>query len=141
MSLTDQSPLGASPEQMLYASILNKGMLAGMAILLITFGLYVFGILEPYVPVEELPQYWHLSVDEYLKALDMPAGWGWLSMLGFGDVINFVGVAFLAGVTIICYAAIVPTLMKNKDTIYAVIAILEVIVLTAAATGLVAGGH
>ena len=39
------------------------------------------------------------------------------------------------------YAAIVPTLLKNKDVVYAIIAVLEVIILGAAASGLLAVGH
>ena len=69
-------------------------------------------------------------------------GWAWVGMLGYGDFINFIGIAFLAGVSIICYIAIIPTLLKSGDRIYAIIAILEVIVLTAAAAGIFgSGGH
>jgi hypothetical protein len=50
-------------------------------------------------------------------------------------------VAILAGVTIICYAAIVPTLLKNNDKVYAILAVLEVIILSAAASGILAVGH
>ena len=62
-------------------------------------------------------------------------------MLQYGDFINFIGVAILAGVTIICYLAIVPILLQNKETIFAVIAILEVLVLVFAASGIVTVGH
>jgi hypothetical protein len=62
-------------------------------------------------------------------------------MLRYGDFINFIGIAILAGVTIMCYAAIVPTLLRNKDTVYAIIAVLEVIILGAAASGILAAGH
>jgi hypothetical protein len=45
-------------------------------------------------------------------------------------------------VTILCYAAIVPTLLKNKDRVYAILALLEVIILSVAASGILgAGGH
>lgn len=131
---------GPSDEQVLYANILNKGMLLGLLILIVTFALYVFGIVTPFVPVEKLSAYWHLNVHDYLTALNLPDGWGWVSMLKYGDFLNFIGVALLAGVSIFCYAAIVPTLLRQGDKIYAVLAVLEVIVLLAAATGLVGGG-
>lgn len=138
----DDTTIGPSPEQLLYANILNKGMLLGLLILLITFSLYVFGIVSPYVPLDKLSNYWNMPVNDYLHALDIPTGWGWLSMLGYSDFLNFIGIAFLAGVSIICYIAIIPSLIKSGDKIYAVIAILEVIVLTAAATGIFgSGGH
>lgn len=136
------SKLGPSPEQLLYANILNKGMLFGLGLLLVTFALYVFNIVTPYVAVDKLSNYWHLNVHDYLTELQIPTGWGWVGMLGYGDFLNFIGVALLAGVSIVCYIAIIPTLLRNDDKIYAVISILEVIVLTAAATGLIsAGGH
>ena len=140
--MSQDTKLGPSPEQLLYANILNKGMLLGLVILLITFALYVFGIIKPFVPLDQLSQYWGLGVSDYLHELNIPTGWAWLGLLGYSDFLNFIGIAFLAGISIICYIAIVPTLLKNGDTIYAVLAILEVIVLTAAATGIFgSGGH
>jgi len=133
---------GPSPEQLLYANILNKGMLAGLLVLLITFALYVFGLVTPYVPLDQLANYWGLGVEDYLHQLDIPAGWAWVGLLGYSDFLNFVGIAFLAGVSIICYIAIIPTLIRSGDTIFIVLAILEVVVLTAAATGVFGtGGH
>jgi hypothetical protein len=131
----------ATEEQLLYARILDKGMKIGLAILVVTFGLYVFGILQPHVPVNDLPKYWSMSVHEYLEATDLGTGWSWLGNLGEGDLLNFVGIAFLAGVTIICYLAIVPSLMRKKDTPYVVLALVEVAVLVLAASGILKAGH
>jgi len=133
--------LKATPEQLLYARILEKGMYLGLLILLITYALYVFGIMDPYIPLDKLSNYWSLSVHDYLEHTGIKAGWAWLGMLNYGDFINFIGVALLAGVTIMCYAAIVPTLLKSKDTAYAVLAVIEVIILSAAASGILAVGH
>jgi hypothetical protein len=133
--------LKATPEQILYAKILEKGMYFGLLILFITYALYVFGVLHPYIPLEKLSGYWSMNVHEYLEHTGIKPGWTWLGMLKYGDFLNFIGVVILSGVTIICYAAIVPTLLKNKDIIYTVIAVLEVIILGAAASGLLAVGH
>ena len=134
--------LKATPEQLLYAKILEKGMYFGLLILLITFGLYTLGIMEPYIPLDKISQYWSMNVNDYLKQADIHAGWSWVGMLKYGDFVNFIGIAMLAGVTMICYAAIVPTLLKNNDMVYAVIAVLEVLVLALAASGILAtGGH
>jgi hypothetical protein len=133
--------LKATPEQLLYAKILEWGMYFGLLILFITFGLYTFGILDPYIPLDNISKYWSYNVNDYLEHAEIKAGWAWLGMVKYGDFINFIGIAILAGVTIICYAAIVPTLLKNKDTVYAIIAVLEVIVLSAAASGILAVGH
>jgi len=133
--------LKATPEQLLYAGILEKGMYLGLLILFITYALYVFGIMDPYIPLDKISDYWSMNVHDYLEHAEIKNGWAWLGMLKYGDFINFIGIALLAGVTIICYAAIVPTLLKSKDTVYAIIAIIEVIILSAAASGILAVGH
>ena len=142
MEKTSDTSLKATPEQLMYAGILEKGMYIGLLILFITFAIYVFGIMKPYIPKGEVSQYWGLNVHEYLETAQIQDGWAWLGMLRYGDFINFIGVAILAGVTIFCYLAIVPTLLKNGDKVYAVLALLEAIILAAAASGLIAaGGH
>jgi hypothetical protein len=133
--------LEATPEQLLYARILEIGMYIGLLILFITFGLYTFGILDPYIPLDKISNYWSMNVHDYLKHAEIKAGWAWLGMIKYGDFINFIGVAILAGVTFICYASIVPTLLKNNDKVYAILAVLEVIILSAAASGILAVGH
>ncbi len=134
--------LEATPEQILYAKVLEKGMYIGLIILLITFGLYAFGVMDPYIPLNKLSNYWSMNVNDYLHHANIKAGWAWVGMLKYGDFVNFIGIAILAGITILCYAAIVPTLLKNKDRAYAILAILEVIILTVAASGILgAGGH
>ena len=141
MSAKQEPMLEATPEQLLYARILEIGMYIGLLILFITFGLYTFGILDPYIPLDKISNYWSYSVHEYLEHANIKAGWTWLGMLKYGDFINFIGVAILAGVTIICYAAIVPTLLKSNDKVYAILAVLEVVILSAAASGILAVGH
>ena len=133
--------LEATPEQLLYARILEMGMYFGLLVLFVTFGLYAFGIVDPYIPLDKISNYWSMNVNDYLEHAEIKAGWAWLGMLKYGDFINFIGVAILAGVTIICYAAIVPTLLKNNDKVYAILAVLEVIILSAAASGILAVGH
>jgi len=134
--------LKATPEQILYAKILEIGMYFGLLILFITFGLYAFGVMDPYIPLDKISNYWSMNVNDYLHHANIKAGWAWVGMLRYGDFINFIGIAMLAGVTILCYAAIVPTLLKSNDKVYAALAILEVIILTVAASGILgAGGH
>ncbi|NIR17565.1 MAG: hypothetical protein GWN86_28115, partial [Desulfobacterales bacterium] len=129
-------------EQVLYANILNKGMLIGLIGLVVTFILYGAGVLEPKIPLEEVQNYWVMPVSDYLEQSGIHAGWAWLGNLGYGDMLNFVPIAFLAGLTIVCYLAIVPGLLRKKDTTYVVLAIIEVLVLCVAASGILgSGGH
>lgn len=136
-------------EQMLYAKVLGIGMSIGLLTLFITFGLYLSGLLAPAVPHEQVSNYWELGVHEYLEAVNHdhlhlehpPTGWAWLTLVGKSDFLNFIGIAILGGITIICYLAIVPTLIRKKDHAYVTMALLEILVLTLAASGILAVGH
>ena len=132
----------ATEEQLLYANILNKGMLVGLLGLVVTFIIYGAGILEPKIPLEQVQNYWVMPVNDYLQLSGIHAGWAWLGNLGYGDMLNFLPIAFLSLLTIICYLAILPGLMRKKDTAYVVLVIVEVLVLTFAASGILgSGGH
>ncbi|MFA4828296.1 MAG: hypothetical protein WC855_11955 [Thermodesulfovibrionales bacterium] len=140
----------ASEEQLAYAGVLNIGMWIGLALLVITFILYISGVLPSYVPIEklsEIPQgsnvpYWGMRAHEFNQAFNVPTGWGWTSLVAKGDYLNFVGIAMLGGLSILCYLVILPILIRKKDTAYVVIAIFEVLVLALAASGILkAGGH
>lgn len=140
----DEQPdatLEPTPEQVLYAGVLAKGMYVGLACLFVTFALYVFGFMGPCIPLDELPREWTKNVDEYLAGAGIEAGWSWVGMLRYGDFVNFLGIAILAGVTVLSYLVIIPLLIKSRDLIYAVLAAIEVLVLVAAASGIIAGGH
>ncbi|MHC4672923.1 MAG: hypothetical protein ACYTBZ_10605 [Planctomycetota bacterium] len=140
----DENPddsLEPSPEQIRYAGFLEKGMYVGLACLFVTFALYVSGIMQPYIPLEKLPNHWTKNVHDYLNEAEIEAGWSWVYMLGCGDFINFVGITILAGVTVLCYLMIIPVLLRSRDFIYVVLSLLEVVVLTAAASGIIAVGH
>jgi hypothetical protein len=129
-------------EQLAYAKLLDQGMKVGIVLLVITFAVYVFRILPAHVPVDDLPKYWGMPVKEYLAATGIHTGWSWLGMLGKGDFLNFLGIAFLSGITILCYLAVIPIFLRKKDTIYVILAILEVLVLVLAASGVLkSGGH
>ncbi len=158
--MTEQN-IQATEEQVLYANILEKGMYIGLLLMFITFALYVFGIMKPAVPLDKISEYWNMPVAshaatdgheavvgyldkvnaDYLNMERPPTGWAWLKLVGKGDFLNFIPIAILSGVTIICYAAIVPGLFRRGDTAYGVIAILEVLILALAASGLLTVGH
>ena len=140
----------ASEEQLAYAGVLNIGMWIGLFLLVVTFIVYISGVLPSYVPIEKLSeipqgsnvQYWGMRAHEFNQAFNVPTGWGWTALVGKGDYLNFVGIAMLGGLSILCYLVILPILIKKKDRAYAVIAIVEVLVLALAASGILkAGGH
>lgn len=129
-----------SPEQIKYANMLFYGAWASLAIMLVTYLVYVFGILTPHVPLQELIKLWRTPVHNYLEVGQVPQGWGWVSLVGSGDFLNFVGIAILAGMTIICFVPLIPAYLKQKQPVFAAIAAAEVLVLLLAASGIVSGG-
>lgn len=116
-------------EQDIYARWLEIGVGIAFALLVASFAAYVAGLLDPLVPIAELVRFWNLPVDRYVAASGAPTGWGWLEMLGKGDYLNFVGIALLASITIVCYARIVPALPR----LHAALALIQIAVLLAAA--------
>jgi hypothetical protein len=141
MANNPNSVSGVQEVQVFYAKVLEVGMYIGLLTLLVTFALYIFGAMNPYVPVENIAHYWHLPVGEYLHTLNIPHGWGWAGLLEHGDFVNFIGIAVLAGVTIVCFLSVIPTLLRNNDKVYAGFALAEALILGMAASGILAVGH
>ncbi|MDL2321769.1 hypothetical protein LJC47_05430 [Desulfosarcina sp. OttesenSCG-928-B08] len=140
--MDENSNIYASPEQTAYADILFYGCWIGLAIMLITYLAYVFGLITPHVPPDQLPDYWRQPVSHYLETAKVPTGWGWVFLLKQGDFLNFIGIALLAGLSIVCYIRSIPALFRKKDTLMAWIAVAEVVVLVVAASGIFgSGGH
>lgn len=134
--------LKATEEQLAYAAVLDRGMKIGLLAITVTFIVYVTGILAPHLPVNDLPKYWIMPAKQYIKAAGIHTGWSWLGMLHKGDFLNFVGIAFLAGVTIACLFPVIPIFLRKKDKVYAAISVVEILILALAASGILkAGGH
>lgn len=130
------------PQQITYSNILFWGAWGGIALMTITYFIYLAHLLPPQVDVNMVIANWDKGVQEYIEITNSPHGWGWLFLLHKGDFINFLGIAFLALLTIVCYLVLFVGYIKKNDKIYATIAILEVLVLALAASGLLgSGGH
>lgn len=127
-------------EQVAYANLLYYGNMAGLGLMAFTFLLYMTGLLEPHVPMDQLTTLWSGPAAEYLHQGNVPHGWGWVNLLGSGDFVNFLGIALLAGMTIIAYIPLAPAFLKKGEKIMALIAVAEVLVLVFAASGIVGGG-
>ena len=123
----------------LYADWLDVATKAGFVISLVAFLLYVGRVLPPYVALDELPRYWNLPVDQFIRATGAPSGWAWLGELRYGDGLNLLAIAFLGLVTPLCYARLVPALVAERDWLQVLLAVAQLAVLLGAASGLVAG--
>jgi len=137
----DSERAKASEEQLIYAKILGVGTWMALGLLVILFIVYITGVLPNVVEFEKLQYYWTLRASEYIKLAGAPTGWEWIKLLNHGDMLNFIGIGLLAGMTIICYLVILPVFVKKKDLPYTIITIVEILVLLLAASGILTAGH
>jgi ABC-type Na+ efflux pump permease subunit len=126
----------ASEEQLMYAKVLSIGVKVGFVLLVVTFGLYMGGVLKPLVPVHQLPKYWHLPVDQYVKATGTPTGWAWVKMIAKGDMLNLVGIVVLAGISIVSTLAVLPMFARRGEKALLIISVLLIIVLVVSASSI-----
>ena len=127
--------------QATYARWLDVATRIGFVVSLAAFLVYVTGLVEPLVPLADLPRLWSMPASRFVAATGEPTGWGWLALLAKSDFLNLAAVALFGVVTLVCYARIVPLLFAAGERLQAVIALAQVIVLAAAAAGFFTGGH
>jgi hypothetical protein len=130
----------ASPEQITYANLLFYGCWGSLALMALTYIVYALGLLDLYMPISKVIALWSQPVGTYLSEGNVPNGWGWLTLIGHGDFINFLGIAILAGMTIVCFIPLAIAYAKKKDFLYFGIAVTEILILALAASGIVGGG-
>jgi hypothetical protein len=124
-----------------YALLLDWGTRAGVVTLLLSFAAYLFGWLQPHVPLEQLPSVWNLPVHTYLEHTATPTGWGWLALVSKGDFSNLIGIALLAGCSLPPLLGLIPLYLKRRDYVYAGMCAFVATVLVLAASGILTGGH
>jgi hypothetical protein len=134
-------PARQAEEQQRYASWLQWGTRAGLALLLACFAAYLTGWMAPLVPLEQLPSLWSLPVRDYLRQSGTPPGWGWLALAAHGDIANLAGIAVLASCSLPPLLALVPLFAARGERALAALCVAEVVVLLVAASGLPGTGH
>jgi hypothetical protein len=134
-------PAVQPPEQVLYARLLDWGTRVGLFALVAIFVAYGFGFVEPHVPHERLPEVWNLPVSQFLEATGLPAGWQWLRFAHRGDIANLIGIALLAGCSLVALFALVSLYLRRGDRLYAAICAAEIAVVVLAASGVLTAGH
>ena len=120
-------------DQDIYARWLDRLVRVAFVIAAVTFALYVFGLLPPYVALEALPELWRLPLPQYLERSGAPVGWDWVWLVARADYLNLAVVALFALMTLVCYLRIIPLLPRLQ----AALALAQVLVLLAAMSGLI----
>ncbi|HYA21204.1 MAG TPA: hypothetical protein VEG25_11275 [Burkholderiales bacterium] len=129
-----------APEHVQYALVLDAAVKVGLAVLSVSFFVYIVGLLPPHIPVDQLHKYWGLPVKQYLAQTGTPRGWGWLSLIRRGDILNFCGVTILSGISGLGFLLLIPVYIIRRDITYALIALLNLTVLLIAAWGTFGNG-
>lgn len=133
--------LHANRVQLTYATVLSLTSTLGIIFVAAGYLVYVFQWLPSAVSPAEIAMHWHLRAAEFHKVVPVPSGWDWVGQLGRGDVLSYLSIIYLSSVTIFCLVVIIPLFLREKDHIYTIITVLQVLVLVFAATGIVSGGH
>jgi hypothetical protein len=131
----------AAQEQQVYARWLDWGTRIGLAALVASFFAYAFGALEPLVRPEHLPGLWSLPLEDYLALSGAPTGWAWITRLGHGEPLCLAAIAIVSTVTLACYLRLLVQQFLSGARLHAWIALAQVVVLVAAMSSLVSGGH
>lgn len=124
-----------------YALWLDWGKRIGLLTLVLSFMVYLSGLVTPHVPLERLPSVWSQPVASYLQLTATPTGWGWLTLVQRADMSNLLGISLLAICSIPPLLAVIPVFLKQRDFIYIGICVLQVGVLLLAASGILDMGH
>ncbi len=142
MRIQDKQAHKPARDQIIYANLLIIGVWAGIVILLVTYSIYLLEILPAHVNRSTIPTVWDKGVAEYLEITRSPHGWGWVSLLAKGDFLNYIGFALLGLMTLLCFVVLLRGYLRQKNWIFSIIAFLEILVLTVAASGILgSGGH
>jgi hypothetical protein len=119
--------------QEIYARWLERGARFTFAFALLSLALYLGGVLEPLVPLDDLPRLWTLSAADLRREAHAPGGWDWLRFVRYGDYLNQLGISFFALLSLVCTARVIPAFAKSGERVPAALAVLQVIVLLIAA--------
>ena len=133
----------ATPERYRYARIIDVGTKVSLVLLVVTFGVYVTGVVPSGVPRSEVVAHWHEPAETLAETTGSTSGWAWLTDIGRGDHLPFLGLALLGVLTIVGYASLVPVYVLKRRRVYLVIVLIQIAVLVFAAANVLGGlgGH
>lgn len=128
-------------DQERYARVLAVGSHIGLALLVVFFVIYIFEVVPPLVPHEQLAELWSSPSSQFLGGAGVSPGWDWARFVHHGDVLNLVGIAILALCSVPPIAAIMPLYWVSRRRAVFVVCALELVVIAVAASGVLVIGH
>ncbi|MFT5239294.1 MAG: hypothetical protein ACI9OU_000581 [Candidatus Promineifilaceae bacterium] len=142
--MSDRTPSDSvAPEsfQSTFARVLYWGNALGVICLVLGLVAYFAGWMDTFVPRDSLAHYSMISMEQFKAETRIELGWAWLRYLDHVDYLNYIGLAILSGITILCYMTLVPAFSRRGERAYVILVVLQVAVFLAAMTGLVGGAH
>lgn len=119
-----------------YAALLFWGSRLSFVFLVASFYAYLSKALPSRVAPEHLGLYWDYPLDTFLERTNTPIGWEWLRHAACGELASLTGIAILASCSAPCLLAVSCVFLRRKDRIYASLCVLQVVIMTLAASGI-----
>jgi hypothetical protein len=127
--------------QRVYANGLRWFSIVGFIIVAAGFIAYLFLPIGSTISVQAVVESWHLSAGELNARLGLPTGWGWMSILPNGDALSHASILFLTLGTPICLIGVLVAFARERNTVYFILVIIQIIILVFAITGIGVGSH
>lgn len=89
-----------------------------LALVVVSFFLYVSGWMEAFIPPEKLPGLIGEGLEVFVREHNAPTGWQWLGMLGYSDMLSLGALVVMVGVIFAAYVMVVPVLLRRRDRLY-----------------------
>jgi len=122
-------------DQKKYAMVLKWSTRVGLFFILLTFFIYLSGLISPVVPLDKLPRLWVKNSALLNESFGIAIGWGWVNLIFRSDIMAKAALTFLAFVPILCYLTVLPIYIKKREFAMIFIVILEISILALAASG------
>ncbi len=116
-----------------YARMIGWLVSVSLSALVAAFVLYVSGLLPSSLPVEAIPELWHLSASDYAAATNRTIGWQWITQIADGRYLVYLSLVLFPAGTMLLVAIASPLYLRARAPWMSLIALLEAAVLLFAA--------
>ena len=137
----DDQKVALPDDQRISAAVLGLAGWGALAVLLVTFVIYLFLAQGSHLAPAQAPKYWSMPLEQYRQQTGQEMGWGWIARLPGAEVLPNLGMGLLALVPMLGYLALLPDYILRRRLPLVAIVVLELGLMVLAASGIVSGGH
>jgi hypothetical protein len=144
--MTDGKPdkVYADRVQLAYAKTLDFVSHAIIVVMAAGYAFYLLRLLPNTIPIELIARNWGLNSSDLRSQLHHHCGWSCFSSIPallHGDALSYASVIFLSMATMLCLITALFAFLAEKNRIFMVMAIMQILVLGVAASGVFATGR